>query len=99
MGEQDIFEQATKEADEKQVVDFLLSNVENILINGTPLILDKVSSKRGKMNYEMMNTPYVTNTVVVRGNRPYYQQPLIVQPSPQVVIMQDRYPTTQYATE
>jgi hypothetical protein len=51
------------------------------------------------MNYEMMNTPYVTNTVVVRGNRPYYQQPLIVQPSPQVVIMQDRYPTTQYATE
>jgi len=47
LGELDIFEKATKEAEEKQVVDFLLSNVENILINGTQLILDKVFKSIG----------------------------------------------------
>lgn len=47
MGEQDLFEQAAKEADEKQVVDFLFSKVENILINGTQLILDKVFKSIG----------------------------------------------------
>jgi len=48
------------------------------------------------MNYGMYNTPYVNNTMVMRGNMPYYQQPLIMQPSPQVIIVEDRYPTTQY---
>jgi hypothetical protein len=47
LGEQDLFEQAAKEADEKQVVDFLFSKVENILINGTQLILDKVFKSIG----------------------------------------------------
>ena len=41
-GEQDIFEQATREIEEKQVTEYLLSNIEKILINGTQLILDKV---------------------------------------------------------
>lgn len=39
--DQNIFEQATKKTEEKYVVDVLLFNVENILINGTQLILDK----------------------------------------------------------
>ena len=34
-GKQDIFEAYTKEQEEKQVTEYLLSNVENILINGT----------------------------------------------------------------
>ncbi len=34
-GEQDLFENATREAEEKQAVDTLLSNVENILMNGS----------------------------------------------------------------
>jgi len=38
----DIFVRHAMEQEEKQVVEHLLSNVENILLNGTKLILDKV---------------------------------------------------------
>ena len=42
------------------------------------------------MNYGMgYNTAYVNDTMVVGGGRPYYNQPMIVQPSPQVVIVED----------
>ena len=40
LGEQDIFEQSTRELEEKQVTERLLSNIENILLNGTGLILN-----------------------------------------------------------
>ena len=42
LGEQDIFEKFDQEAEEKQVMEYLLSNIENILLNGTQLILDRV---------------------------------------------------------
>ena len=40
LGEQDIFEQSVRELEEKEVTEHLLSNIENILLNGTGLILN-----------------------------------------------------------
>ena len=47
LGEQDIFSQASKELEEEKVAKYLLSNIENILLNGTQLILDKVFKVTG----------------------------------------------------
>ena len=41
-GDHDMFAEADKEREDKQVVEYLLSNVENILLNGAQLILDQV---------------------------------------------------------
>jgi hypothetical protein len=41
-GERDLFEEQEKEREEKQVTQYLLSNVENILLNGIQLILNRV---------------------------------------------------------
>ena len=41
LGEQDVFEVHDKENEERQVTEYLLSNVENILLNGVQLILNK----------------------------------------------------------
>lgn len=52
----------------------------------------------GVMNYGMgYNNAYVNETMVVGGGRPYYNQPMIVQPSPQVVIVEDPYMAGQMA--
>ena len=67
LGEQDIFEQATREAEEKQVVDYLLSNVENILINGTQLILDKVFKSIG---FDELNDDILKYLVTSRLSQP-----------------------------
>jgi len=68
LGEQDIFEQATKEADEKQVVDVLLSNDENILINGTQLILDKIFKSIG---FDELNDDILKHLVTARLSQPF----------------------------
>ncbi len=67
LGEQDIFEQATKEAEEKLVVDALLSKVENILINGTQLILDKVFKSIG---FDVLNDDILRHLVIARLSQP-----------------------------
>jgi transposase len=67
LGEQDIFEQAAKEADEKQVVDFLLARVENILLNGTQLILDKVFNSIG---FNQLNDEILKHLVIARLSQP-----------------------------
>ena len=41
-GDSDMFAIAEKEQEEKQVTEYLLNNVENILLNGTQLILNEV---------------------------------------------------------
>jgi len=41
-GERDMFAIAEQEREEKQVTDYLLNNIENILLNGTQLILEQV---------------------------------------------------------
>lgn len=67
LGEQDIFEIVTKETDEKQVTDFLLSNVENILINGTQLILDRVFESIG---FNELNDDILKHLVTARLSQP-----------------------------
>lgn len=67
LGEQDIFEQAAKEVDEKQVVDFLLTKVENILLNGTQLILDKVFNSIG---FDQLNDDILKHLVIARLSQP-----------------------------
>jgi transposase len=42
LGERDMFVVNEKEEEEKQVTEYLLSNIENILLNGTQLILNQV---------------------------------------------------------
>jgi len=41
-GTRDMFDLQAQEAEEQQVVDYLLSNIENILLNGTQIILNQV---------------------------------------------------------
>ncbi|GAB6008030.1 hypothetical protein [Dysgonomonas reticulitermitis] len=41
-GDQDMFAEHEHQLEEKQVMDYLLSNIENILLNGTQLILNRV---------------------------------------------------------
>lgn len=67
MGLHDIFEQATKEAEEKQFVELLLSRVENILINGTQLILDKVFKSIG---FDSLNDNILKHLVTARLSQP-----------------------------
>lgn len=67
LGEQDIFEQATKETEEKQVVDFMLSNVENILLNGLQLILDKVFKSIG---FNELDDDILKHLVIARLSQP-----------------------------
>lgn len=50
------------------------------------------------MNYGAgYNQPYVTEVVTVGGARPYYNQPMMVQPQPQVIIVEDRYAANNVA--
>ena len=42
IGEKDLFVLAEEQQEEKQVTDCLLNNIENILLNGTQLILNQV---------------------------------------------------------
>ncbi|GHT71948.1 transposase [Bacteroidia bacterium] len=42
LGERDMFSEHTREQEEKQVTERLLCNIENILLNGTQLILNRV---------------------------------------------------------
>ena len=44
---EDLFEQTTAQAEEEELVENLLSNVENILINGTELILNRIYDRVG----------------------------------------------------
>ena len=67
LGEQDIFEKAAKEADEKQVVDFFLTKIENILLNGTQLILDKVFKSIG---FDQLNDDILKHLVIARLSQP-----------------------------
>jgi transposase len=47
IGEQDIFEVHDKAIEERQVTEYLLSNIENILLNGIQLILNQVFKLTG----------------------------------------------------
>jgi hypothetical protein len=66
-GEQDIFELATKQKEESQVLDYLLSNVENILLNGAQILIDKVYKSVG---FDQIDDEILKQLVTVRLCQP-----------------------------
>lgn len=66
-GVQDIFQQSAKEQEEKQVAEHLLSNIENVLINGTQLILDKVFNSTG---FDTIEDAIFRQLVIARLSQP-----------------------------
>jgi len=67
LGQQDMFEQADQLQDEKQAVEYVFSNIENILINGTQLILEKVFKSVG---FDKLEDDILKHLVVARLSRP-----------------------------
>lgn len=67
LGYVDIFEQAEKEKEEKQIVEYLVSNIESILINGTQLILDKVFKSIG---FDQIGDDILKHLVIARLSQP-----------------------------
>lgn len=67
LGNRDIFEIYEKEREEKQVTESLLSNVENILINGTQLILNQVFKITG---FDSINDDILKHLVIARLSQP-----------------------------
>lgn len=67
LGEQDIFSQASKELEEEKVAKYLLSNIENILLNGTQLILDKVFKVTG---FDKIDDCILKHLVITRLSQP-----------------------------
>ncbi len=66
-GDRDIFEIYQKELEEKQVTDYLLSNVENILINGSQLILNQVFKITG---FDSIDDVILKHLVIARLSQP-----------------------------
>jgi transposase len=67
LGEQDIFETHDNAIAEKQVVEYLLSNVENILLNGVQLILNKVFNLTG---FDQIEDDIFRQLVIARLSQP-----------------------------
>lgn len=63
----DIFQQHSQETEERVVADFLLSNIENILQNGTQLILNRVYDSIG---YHAIDDYILRQLVISRLNQP-----------------------------
>lgn len=66
-GQPDIFELYEKEREEKQVAEYLLSNIDNILINGTQLILNQVFKITG---FDTINDDILKHLVIARLSQP-----------------------------
>lgn len=67
LGEQDIFETHDKTLEEKQVIEYLLSNVENILLNGVQLILNNVFKLTG---FDQIEDTIFRQLVIARLSQP-----------------------------
>lgn len=67
LGEQDIFENHDKALEEKQVIEYLLQNVENILLNGVQLILNKVFKLTG---FDQIEDNIFRQLVIARLSQP-----------------------------
>ncbi|MDR1115098.1 MAG: transposase, partial [Tannerella sp.] len=66
-GDRDMFAIAEKEQEEKQVTEYLLNNVENILLNGTQLILNEVFKLTG---FDVIEDDILRHLVVARLCQP-----------------------------
>jgi len=67
MGEQDIFDSYNKAIEERQVTEYLLSNVENILLNGEQLILNNVFRLIG---FDLIEDKIFRQLVIARLSQP-----------------------------
>lgn len=67
LGEQDIFEAHNKALEETQVAEYLLSNVENILLNGVQLILNNVFKLTG---FDSIEDDIFRQLVIARLSQP-----------------------------
>lgn len=66
-GRRDMFAEAEKEREEKQVTSYLLSNIENILLNGTQLILNQVFMAIG---FDAIDDDILKHLVAARISQP-----------------------------
>lgn len=66
-GQVDMFSYLDKQEEEKQVVDYLLSNIENILINGSQIILEKIYKSIG---FDKVNDDILKYLVISRLSQP-----------------------------
>jgi transposase len=66
-GERDIFLLDEQQREEKQVTDYLLSNIENILLNGTQLILNQVFKLIG---FDTIDDEILKHLVIARLCQP-----------------------------
>lgn len=67
LGEQDIFEVYDKEVEERQVAEYLLSNIENILLNGVQIILKEVFKLTG---FDAIEDTMFRQLVIARLSQP-----------------------------
>lgn len=67
LGEQDIFEVYDKEVEERQVAEYLLSNIENILLNGVQIILKEVFKLTG---FDAIEDTIFRQLVIARLSQP-----------------------------
>ena len=67
LGEQDIFEIHDQAVEERQVTEYLLSNVENILLNGVQLILNQVFKLTG---FDSIQDDIFRQLVIARLSQP-----------------------------
>lgn len=66
-GRRNMFSEAEKEREEKQVTAYLLSNIENILLNGTQLILNQVFMLIG---FDAIDDDILKHLVAARISQP-----------------------------
>jgi transposase len=66
-GDRDMFAIAEQQREEKQVTDYLLNNIENILLNGTQLILDQVFKLIG---FDAIDDDILKHLVIARLCQP-----------------------------
>lgn len=67
LGLLDIFKEEERKKEEKIVIDYLLSNIKNVLINGTELILERVYKSIG---FEKINDDILKHLVIARLSQP-----------------------------
>jgi transposase len=67
LGNRDMFTLAEREREEKQVTEYLLNNVENILLNGTQLILNEVFNLVG---FDAIDDEILQHLVIARLCQP-----------------------------
>ncbi len=67
LGELNIFEQSDKEIEEKLVTEYLISNIENVLLNGTQLVVDKIYKSIG---FDKVDDDILKHLVTARLGQP-----------------------------